>query len=173
MLDQKTLFELFEYDSVTGIFVWKTRPLSHFKSKSSAKTCNTRMAGKPVGTIDGRGYYHVNVWGKFYRLHRLAWVYVYGEQPNGIVDHIDRNPLNNAITNLRLTDNTGNNLNRSANKNAVSRYKGVSRHTHGRWQAQTKIKGKPYHLGLFDTEKDASDAYVEFMRSIHGKEFFE
>ena len=48
------------------------------------------------------------------RVHRIVWELHNGEIPNKMqIDHIDRNPLNNKISNLRLVDNKTNARNQS------------------------------------------------------------
>lgn len=172
-MDQKTIRKLVDYDPETGVFCWRPRQREDFKEMRDCRVFNTRFAGKQMGTVDGKGYLHMKYRGKFYRLHRMAWLYVHGTLP-AVVDHINRDPKDNRIANLRATDVSGNNLNRSANKTGrkTSKYKGVSRHTNGRWQAQTKVKGKQTHLGLYDTEEEAFDAYLSFMRKTHGEGYF-
>jgi hypothetical protein len=173
-MNQELLKTLVVYNSDTGLFFYKPRSVDMFKDERDAKTFNTRWANKQIGTVDGKGYLHFNYKKKFYLLHRMAWLYVYGELPK-IVDHINRNKTDNRITNLRNTTLRGNNLNRSANKTGrkTSKYKGVSRHTHGKWQAQTKVNGKTKPLGVFDDELSAYAAYVSFMKKTYGEEFSE
>lgn len=48
------------------------------------------------------GYWRVTINGKVYGVHRLLWEEANGPVPDGfVVDHIDRNPLNNDLSNLR------------------------------------------------------------------------
>jgi len=157
----KDLSKYLAYDPITGVITWIWH---HNKS-------HLHRIGTKAGSIDGKGYSHINFDGKFYRSHRVAWFLYYGEWPKGVIDHINGDKLDNRITNLRDTTLLGNSLNRSSNKNAVSKLKGVSRHTHGRWQAQTKVNGKSYHLGLFDTEAEAHKAYCDFRLSLGDAEF--
>ena len=126
--------------------------------------------GLEVKTVDGKGYYQVYIDCKSYRVHHIAWLYVHGYLPKQL-DHKNRIKTDNRITNLRKATHTQNNTNRSKNKNSVSKYKGVSKHTHGRWQAQTKVKGKNIHLGCYNTELGAARVYNKFMRELHGEYF--
>lgn len=53
-------------------------------------------------TIDCEGYYRVNLDGKAYRTHWLFYNTFIGDSSGYIIDHIDRNRLNNDPSNLRL-----------------------------------------------------------------------
>lgn len=90
------------------------------------------------------------------RVHRIIMKAKEGE----IVDHINRNPLDNRKENLRITDYFGNNENSSKRRTAkTSIHKGVDRLSNGKWRAQIQIKGKKINLGTFLTESLASLAY--------------
>lgn len=71
-----------------------------------------RQLSVPAGSLNSEGYRRVNLNGKDYQVHRLVWLYHYGEFPEGQLDHIDRNAANNRIDNLRLATNRQNNLNK-------------------------------------------------------------
>ena len=90
-------------------------------------------------------------------MHRI----VANAQPGQIVDHIDRNPLNNQEANLRICTNAQNCANRpSQRNNGTSRYKGVSWHRQRRrWQAQIQVLGRQMHLGDYLSEIEAASAY--------------
>ena len=76
------------------------------------------------------------------------------------VDHIDRDKTNNNITNLRWATQSENLGNGSKRTKGSSNFKGVSRLKRtGKWQAQIKNKGRSIHLGYFDDEIDAANAY--------------
>ncbi len=84
-------------------------------------------------------------------------------QIEGLVDHKDRNPLNNSKTNLRLADNTLNAANRpKANMITSSKYKGVSLNKGGKtWRARIRFYSELISLGSFKTQEEAAIAYNE------------
>ena len=71
------------------------------------------------------------------------------------IDHINRNSLDNRIINLRVATRTEQILNRDCVINA----KGYSWYK-GKWQARIRINGKQKHLGYFNTEEEARQAYL-------------
>lgn len=70
------------------------------------------------------------------------------------VDHIDRNPLNNSVENLRWCNQSQNMANMSLSKSNTSGFKGV-RLSHNKWKAHIYIDGKSFYSPLF---KDIQDA---------------
>jgi hypothetical protein len=76
--------------------------------------------------------------------------------PGKVVDHIDRNGLNNRQANMRNCTPQQNEYNKRP-RGGKSRFKGVYPHR-DKWQAMMKHKGKLYHLGLFDDETEAAKA---------------
>lgn len=117
-------------------------------------------AGTMAGTQTERGYWVVCFDGKMHKAHRVVWFLVHGKWPSQCIDHIDRNPANNAIENLRDCSLSENQINKRPKRNSVSGYKGVTwNKAAGKYQAAIRIDGKSVHLGLFDTAKAASDAY--------------
>ncbi len=97
--DLETLRTLFNYDPETGVLTWRTG----------------RRAGQPCGYLAGKGMGHlrVKIGLTHYRVHRVIWVLYYGTDiPNGyVIDHIDRDPSNNRIGNLRIASVRFNNGN--------------------------------------------------------------
>lgn len=116
--------------------------------------------GKLAGKITKSGYKSVCYKGKHYRVSRIIFLIHYGYMPL-IVDHIDRNKLNNRINNLRESDYYGSNRNRGKMKRKTSsKYKGVSfKKQIGKWASQIFINGRNKHLGYFDTQEMAAIAY--------------
>ena len=77
-----------------------------------------------------------------------------------LVDHINGNGLDNRRENLRFATKQENLRNRGIQKNTTSGFRGVSLHKQtGKFTAQYKISGKKYHIGIYKTAKEASEAY--------------
>jgi len=75
------------------------------------------------------------------------------------VDHINRDPLDNRMVNLRIVDHTANNRSKRV-MGKSSRFPGVSWNKQTRkWRALIRIDKKKVHLGYFACEKDAARAY--------------
>lgn len=77
----------------------------------------------------------------------------------GRIDHIDRNGLNNQLSNLRTATKGQQCLNRDKARNKTSTFKGVYRERGKRWRASIRINGVLHDLGHFATEVDAAYAY--------------
>jgi hypothetical protein len=124
--------------------------------------------GSVAGTPTHKGYWQINLDGRLYQAHRLAWFYVYGAWPN-IVDHRDTIGTHNWILNLRDTDTSGNNQNRrEAYNNKTTGLLGASLvKRNGKFQAQIKIHGKQHGLGHYDTAEEAHRVYLEAKRRLH------
>jgi len=146
MITQEELMKIVSYDKDTGIF---TR-LTGVKK------------GKEIHCVDGEGYGVVSFHNKSYRAHRMAWLYVYGKLPDGILDHINQIKNDNRICNLREATVRQNRYNCKLNSNNTSGYRGVSWNKHAKkWKAAFH-KGKDYILvGYFDTAEQANKAYLE------------
>lgn len=88
-----------------------------------------------------------------------------------LVDHIDRNGLNNQRSNLREATQTQNHTNSRKRSDKSSTYKGVYWNFRNRkWIADIRVNGKTTYLGSFVNPIDAALAYDEAARRIH-KEF--
>lgn len=88
-------------------------------------------------------------------LHRLVM-----KAPAGVlVDHINRDGLDNRRVNLRLCNQSQNKANRPAPRNNTSGYKGVHATRSGRWAARITIDYRAIHLGTFDDAWAAAEAY--------------
>ena len=100
------------------------------------------------------------------RVHRLFFYWHYGYLPE-IVDHIDKNSLNNNIENLREINRNGNRRNSYKTKNCTSKYKGVFwSKVSKKWSAQVFTNKKTIYLGLFSNEDDAGQAVNDKIREL-------
>jgi len=116
---------------------------------------------KPLGRVATNGYLQICVNGKRYMAHRLAWLITYGEWPDGQLDHINQDKLDNRIANLRVVTNKQNGENVRIFKHNKSGFRGVSKRADGKWIADIKQHGKTIHLGVFSCVFDAARARAE------------
>ncbi|MFY3310918.1 HNH endonuclease signature motif containing protein [Achromobacter ruhlandii] len=153
-LTQERLKQVLHYDPLTGKFMW----MSHRK--------NSRI-GTEAGYSDRTKRIKILVDGSQYFAHRLAWLYVHGSWPSGVIDHIDGNPGNNVLSNLRDVSVAINSQNRrhprSESKTGVL---GVFK-KNGHFFASISVNDKTRHLGVFETVEEAHAAYVKAKRILH------
>ena len=76
------------------------------------------------------------------------------DNPKDQIDHIDGNKLNNSIDNLRVVNQQQNNWNRTTAKGFYWNKK------EKKWRAQIRLNSKTIHLGYYDSEIDARNAYI-------------
>jgi hypothetical protein len=148
------LKELLKYDSNTGVFTWIEKSSIYSKI----------VVGNRAGYLRPNGYRVIKIDGQAYLEHRLAWLYVHGKFPFGeqnLIDHIDRNPINNCISNLRVCSHRENKRNTSKPRSNTSGLKGVSWDIKScRYVAQIRsLTGEKIHLGSFATPQEASSVY--------------
>jgi hypothetical protein len=156
LITQKTLKEIVNYDLHTGIFTTKLpRPNS--------------VAGKIIGTKNGKGYLVASINNKLYRLHRLAWLYVYGRHPTHQIDHINGLKDDNRIGNLRDVVSRLNTENQhKAPKNSNSGFLGVSWcKQKNKYRACIVANGKQNHIGFYVDKEDAAKAYFLAKTKLH------
>jgi hypothetical protein len=113
----------------------------------------TKLIGTRVGTNGPKHYRVVTINGEVFLEHRLIYILLNGVIPdNLVIDHIDRDPSNNKIENLRAISQAGNSLNRSTATH-------VQKWTDSKWYARFKYKGKQYSK-FFQSEKEAEEWVV-------------
>lgn len=96
--------------------------------------------GKIAGCDNGKGYLKVNINGKKYFNHHIIWCMYYGHWPLGIIDHIDRNSMNNNILNLREITRRLNRFNSKLNTNNRTGVTGVSLNTVKGYEVYISVK---------------------------------
>lgn len=139
--------ELLSYDPSTGEFRWKVN-----RNRKKAGS----VAGCESTKHDGKKYWCIQVDGKMYKAHRLAWLVTHGEFPPEQIDHIDGDGLNNRLENLRAVSDLENKRNLRKKSNNTSGVSGVRwRKDRQKWQALITVNRKKIHLGLFSDKSEA------------------
>jgi len=123
--------------------------------------------------LDDKGYYRVSIGRKRPFLHRLlAQAFIPNPEGKPCVDHIDGDPQNNSILNLRWATRSENQYNSRIRTDNTSGYKGVYfDKAAGKWRVRIKVDGKEKYLGRFHTKEEAAAVYEEAAKELHG-EFF-
>lgn len=167
------LRQLLRYEPETGKLYWLARGPEWFAdgyrtAQGEANNFNSRYAGKEAGCLGPVGYYYVGLpGGRHVPAHRVIWALVNGNWPD-VVDHIDGDPLNNRIGNLRDISQAGNLRNArmwSHNTSGVTGVYWIKRT--GKWRAAIKVDGKTINLG----ERRDFDEAVQLRRiaeAAHG-----
>jgi hypothetical protein len=149
--DVEELHRLFAYDPDTGLL----------RRKVDSKY---KKAGEIAGRVSGDGYWFVTFKGRACPSHRIIWAMVYGEFPDGHIDHANGIRSDNRIANLRQATRSQNLANCGITRRNSSGHKGVYWHSRNkRWYAKIGrglcAGDPPSHLGTFDTKEQAAAAY--------------
>lgn len=123
-----------------------------------------RRKGREAGCLGVNGRWYVQFFGKLMRRYQIIWNMFHGPIPEGLeMDHINRNPLDDRIENLRVVTRSVNNFNRDTA--GASGFRGVVEvRGHPRtkkWRASIYIDRKMKVLGLFATPEEAFAARLE------------
>ena len=144
---QDVLRQLLSYTPETGALHWRANDVA-------PKTNARKPGGLAFRCKTDKGYFRGGLLGRNVMAHRVVWKWHYGTEPAEI-DHIDGNPSNNVIGNLRAAsrqDNVRNTRIRKTNKSGVQ---GVHLHR-GYWVASIRNGGKQIELGQFKTVAEAA-----------------
>jgi hypothetical protein len=158
MITQETLKEVLHYDPKTGLF-------TRLKGGSGPNN----FIGAIAGFLDDKGYVQICIKNKYYRAHRLAFLYMIGKFPLLYVDHIDGIKTNNKWNNLREATNSQNlqNQKKANSTNLSTGLLGAHKRKNGLITASIMLNGKLKHLGYFKTSEEAHERYLEEKRRIH------
>lgn len=143
------LKKVLNYDPESGELRWLEQMGAHV------------WAGDIAGTLRKDGYLMIRFRGNGYLSHRVAYALMTGNWPDGEIDHIDRDKLNNKWSNLRLASRSLQNHNKGDYKNNRTGYKGVNL-KEGKYVARVQIENKRHHLGYFGTAQEAYEAIKTF-----------
>ncbi len=162
MIERDVLMSLLDYCPDTGVFRWRLRPSRKIAS------------GSVAGTVMSHGYVRICIGRKFYYGHRVAWLFAHGEWPAEEIDHINGDPADNRIANLRPAARHKNAQNCGISRNNTSGVTGVSwDRREQKWAAYIMIARRKIALGNhadFDAavqaRRDAERRYFgEFARA--------
>jgi len=103
-MKQESVRLLFDYDCDTGILTRKTTV-----SWNAEK-------GSEAGSINGAGYRALRIDGSHYLVHRIIWLWQYGDWPQFEIDHINNVRTDNRLINLRDVTHGENQQNRIDSK---------------------------------------------------------
>ncbi len=163
---QEWVRDLFTY--INGRLHWKR----HTKFRS--------LDGMPAGSLNTWGYLSFVIDRRRYSHSRLVYIYHFGPLGRDLyVDHINNNPADDRIENLRPATAQQNIWNRRRASTANNRYRGVrydSTHTTKPWRVSLKTPTESIYVGRFATDGEAAfayDAHVLKTRGIYAQLNFE
>ena len=159
VLTQQYVQKVLDYDPNAGIFTWKQAPRH-----------SPQLVNQQAGTLTRQGTRRLQINGRNYYCHQLAFLFMTGKWPKGEVDHINHKPDDNRWTNLRESNSHQNSCNRRKQRNNTSGYNGVSWHK-GKQKFETKIQvnGKTLHPGSFKRIDFAAWMYDLVALKYHGE----
>ncbi len=149
--------EWISYNPKTGQLHWNKPPSKSVKP------------GQPITNITSSGHVQFMLNGRRVAGHRAAWLLTYGEWPKGQIDHINRDPSDNRIENLRLASHSQNVANRARRdgQGVVFCPRSKSRP----YRAFIGHDGKRIELGYFETKEEAAAAYLGAAIALKGAYF--
>ncbi len=147
---------IFEYDPKTGFLKWKVR--------TSIRVVVGQVAGTP--NADGRRKIRYN--GKYFLATRVVWLMNIGAWPTTQLDHINMNPTDDRMENLRPATHAQNCWNKTVRSDSTIGVKGVTM-CRDKFQARMQVNKQRINLGTFDTIEEASAAYNAAAQKYHGE----
>lgn len=159
------LRKLFVYDREADFIRHNIdRPRDTFNTQQGYLQWRKKLAGKRAGTNTGNGRPVVGVLiGKRtinIPLHRVVYAVGHGvEMPDAFIDHINGDPCDNRLCNLRLVTASENSRN-MATPLGRSGFRGAYRVSSGKYQARIMKNKTTAYLGTFDTAEQAHEAYL-------------
>ena len=166
-LSQSDMKALLDYDPDTGLLSWRERPREMFSSDGQHSGWNKKYAGKPALNSYSKGVARVgSIFGKMFLAHRVIWFLVHGVWPDTI-DHINGDPSDNRLINLRNVTQADNARNMKRSKLNKSGITGVRQEPSGNWSAHIGEGGKSRRIGTFPTIEMAAQARAQAAVHFH------
>lgn len=158
-LTAERLRELLHYDPETGCFRWLDR--SKMKRGGEKAGCTSGESGVRPPRVC------IRIDGYNYKAHRVAWLYVHGRWPVGVIDHRNGDTTDNRIANLRDVSQLTNTQNRRVTLAASGLMGAFQDKRRGTWKSSIRSGGKAINLGRFKTPEEAHQAYLTAKRRLH------
>lgn len=154
---------MMETDLIKELFDYKDGQL-YWRKKVNKK----HSIDKPAGTVNSNGYCVITINSKKYFAHRLIWLW-HGLELPPMIDHINRNTLDNRIENLRPSDYVTNAYNSKRKADNTSGHKNVSWcNTYDKWVVQI-YENKKKHSARFDSLESAVNYANAIRKKLHGE----
>jgi len=133
-----------------GDLYWRTRSGNSVPGSRAGRTTNT-------------GHRQVSIQGKLYPVSHVVWYLNKGFWPTQMLDHVDRNPNNNSLENLRECNHKLNGANRTKGNCG---YKGLQFYPEKKNPWRVTVGNK--YVGYFKTEAEAKAAYLDEAKALYG-----
>lgn len=154
----ETIRRAFAYDAETGVLRWAER------------RSNRTKPGDLAGSRTRKGHLRVSVEGQNILVHRIIWALVHGVWPEDQIDHINGDPADNRIANLRPATNRQNQHNAKTRTDNTTGRVGVYWAANvGKWRPMIRVNGKNVCLGLYETFAEAVAARERAEREHYGE----
>ena len=153
--------ESFSVDAECGSLIWKNPPRRH-----------PRLKGTPAGSVRsnrGKSYVHIKMDGVPLKRSWLIFLWVNRRWPTYCIDHINGNPTNDGIGNLREASRMQNAWNHKTRAKQEKTPMGVRRLPSGRYLARIRCNHTPISLGTFGTAAEAHAAYLGKRKELFGE----
>jgi len=158
-----TRCDMLTFEKVNSVFEYRDG-LIYKKLKSGV------VSSRSSGTATSNGYAKVGIDGKSYLVHRVIYLMQHKFLPD-FIDHIDNNPLNNKIENLRACSRGQNKMNARKHKSNRSGHKGVSFHKKSqKWIVEVQVNKVRKYLGIY-SDFDLACLVSDEARNLYHKEF--
>lgn len=136
----------------------------HFSYDPETGVLTRLSTGKPVGAPNEKGYLRFEHKTKIYRVHTVGFALANRAWPKSQLDHVNRDPADNRLCNLREASDEKNKMNRLAQTNSKSGVRGVYYDkSKKRWRAETNFDGQKQLHGTFKTKEAAAIAIHNFL----------
>ena len=156
-IEQQELKKILSYDPETGFFSWKATRALRVKN------------GDGAGWSEPGRYVRINIAGKLYYAHRLAFLYMTGAFPKCDVDHINGKKSDNRWCNLRHAMRSQN-IHNKKYPLGRSGFRGVCwSEDKQKFRAKIQCNGKIKFCGDFTTAEQAHRAYAAASKKLYGE----